>query len=171
MSTTAPFPLMETRVKPEWVDFNGHMNDAAYAAAFSDALMVMTDALGLDEDGRARTGRTIYTLTMMIRYRAEAALDAPLVLFGRILEVDSRRMRVWGEMHHGQTGTLLATTEQLFLCVDQSGASPRASHWPEPFASRLAHMADEHASLPLPDGAGEGISLKRQNLRQEHPGP
>jgi acyl-CoA thioester hydrolase len=162
MSLTAPLPLMEARVKPEWVDFNGHMNDAAYAAAFSDALMVMTDRLGLDAEGRARTGHTIYTLAMMIRYLNEAALDAPIVLRGRILEADDRRIRVWGEMHHGETGMLLATTEQLLLCVDQSGPAPRASRWPESFAVRLEWLSSEHASLPVPEGAGEGIRLKRK---------
>lgn len=162
MSETAPFLLMDVRVKPEWVDFNRHMNDAAYAAAFSDAFMALTDHLGLDSAGRARTGRTIYTLAMIVRYLEEAALDAPLVLTGRILESDAKRVRVWGEMHHADTGTLLATNEQLFLCVDKSAASPRAANWPEPFATRLAALTAKHALLPVPEGAGEGISLKRR---------
>lgn len=162
MSSTAPFPLLEIRVRPEWVDFNGHMTDAAYAAAFSDGLMVMTDRLGLDAEGRARTGHTIYTLAMMLRYVNEAALSAPLVLTGRILEWDDRRIRAWGEMHHAEAGTLLATTEQLFLCVRQSESGPRAARWPEPFASRLEEIGGKHALLPLPEGAGDGIRLKRK---------
>jgi acyl-CoA thioester hydrolase len=161
MSETAPFPLMKVSVKPEWVDFNRHMNDAAYAAAFSDAIMTLTDHLGLDQTGRDRTGRTVYTLTMTIHYVEEAAEGAPLALSARILEVDDKRLRVWGEMHHGDTGALLATTEQLFLCVDNTGETPRAARWPEPFATRVAAMAAEHASLPIPKRAGEGIRLRR----------
>lgn len=163
MSVSAPFPLMDVLVQRDWVDFNGHMNDAAYAEAFSTALMVMTDKLGLDAEGRERTGHTIYTLSMMIHYVHEASEGAPLVLTGRILEADDKRARVWAEMHHAATGTLLATTEQLFLCVNQSGAAPRAAKWPEPFASRLKALTTEHAALPIPDGAGEGIRLKRQS--------
>jgi acyl-CoA thioesterase FadM len=162
MQETAPFALMTVRVEPDWVDFNGHMNDAAYAIAFSDALMVMTDQLGLDADERARTRHTIYTMAMLIRYVSEAKLDQPLDLTGRVLECDDKRMRVWGEMRHGTTGAILATTEQLFLCVDQSAGTPRASRWPEPFATRLKALAAEHALLPLPEGAGEGIRLKRK---------
>jgi acyl-CoA thioester hydrolase len=30
--------LYETRVSSEWVDYNGHMNDAAYAKVFSLAV-------------------------------------------------------------------------------------------------------------------------------------
>ncbi|MDZ7851712.1 MAG: thioesterase family protein [Halomonas sp.] len=30
--------LLETRVRPEWVDYNGHMNDAEYARVFSLAV-------------------------------------------------------------------------------------------------------------------------------------
>lgn len=162
MTATAPFRLMEVRVKPEWVDFNGHMNDAAYAAAFSDALMVLTDHLGLDAEGRARTKHTIYTIVMMIRYLHEATENAALVLEGRILEADDKRLRIWGEMTDAASGTLLATTEQLFLCVDQSADTPRAARWPEPFAERLKALATTHAALPVPEGAGDGIRLKRK---------
>lgn len=161
MSAMAPFPLMQVAVKPAWVDYNGHMNDAAYAEAFSTGLMTLTDHLGLDADGRARTGHTLYTVQMMIRYLAEAAVDAPLVLTARVLDSDDKRLRVWAEMHHGGNATLLATTEQLLLCVDNSGPSPRAARWPEPFAGRLKALAMAHASLPMPAGAGEGIRLKR----------
>jgi acyl-CoA thioester hydrolase len=152
---------MELSVQRAWVDFNGHMNDAAYAEAFSLALMTMTDHLGLDAAGRASTGHTIYTIAAMIRYLHEASESEPLVLTGRILEADDKRIRVWAEMHHAVKGTLLATTEQLFLCVDQAGQSPRAARWPEPFAGRLKALAAEHAALPAPAGAGEGIRLKR----------
>jgi len=165
MSATAPFPLLKLSVKSEWVDFNGHMNDAAYAEAFSLALMTLTDHLGLDAAGRARTGHTIYTIAAMIRYLHEAAEHDPLLLTGRILEADDKRLRVWAEMHHAETGVLLATTEQLFLCIDQSGAAPRAARWPEPFAQQLTALAAEHADLPVPDDAGEGIRLKRKNIQ------
>lgn len=162
MSVSAPYPLQDVIVPRDWVDFNGHMNDAAYAAAFSDAIMVMTDKLGLDAVGRERTGHTIYTVAMMIRYLHEAAEGAPLSMTGRVIEADEKRLRVWAEMYHGASGTLLATTEQLFLCVDQSGSEPRAAPWPEPFATRLKDLAAAHATLPLPEGAGDGIRLKRR---------
>jgi len=162
MSALAPFPLSEVSVKPEWVDYNGHMNDAAYAEAFSEALMTLTDHLGLDAEGRASTGHTLYTVSMMIHYIQEAAVNTPLMLSARVLESDAKRLRVWAEMQNGTTGDLLATTEQLFLCVDQSGESPRAASWPEPFAGRVAAMAAEHAKLPVPEKAGEGIRLKRK---------
>ncbi|MGE0023386.1 MAG: thioesterase family protein [Hyphomicrobium sp.] len=162
MSALAPFPLAEVAVKPQWVDYNGHMNDAAYAEAFSEALMTLTDHLGLDADGRAESGHTIYTVSMMIHYLQEATVDTPLTLSARVLESDAKRLRVWAEMHNAATGDLLATTEQLFLCVDQSGESPRAASWPEPFAARVAALAAEHATLPVPEKAGEGIRLKRK---------
>jgi acyl-CoA thioester hydrolase len=163
MSATAPFPLLEVSVKPAWVDYNGHMNDAAYADAFSTGLMTLTDHLGLDAAGRAATGHTLYTVQVMIRYLHEAAEGAPLVLRGRILESDEKRLRVWAEMHNAASGTLLATTEQLLLCVDQSGPSPRSARWPEPFAAKLKVLAAEHAALPIPPEAGEGIRLKRKS--------
>jgi acyl-CoA thioester hydrolase len=162
---SAPFPLQLLRVKPEWLDFNGHMNDAAYAVAFSDALLVLTDHLGLDEAGRAAASRTIYTLAMQIRYLRETLPDARISLSGRVLESDEKRMRVWAEMRDAEHGTLLSTAEMLFVCIDQSGPSPRSAPWPEPFASNLAAMTRDHAALPMPDGAGEGIALRRSPTR------
>jgi acyl-CoA thioester hydrolase len=161
MTDTAPLPLMLVNVKAEWLDFNGHMNDAAYGIAFSEAFLAMTDQLGLDEAGRAATGRTIYTLSMMTRYVQEAPPAAPLAVHGRVIEADDKRMRVWAEMLHAETGALLATNEQLLLCIDQSAEAPRAARWPEPFASRLAAMTKDHAGLALPKGAGEGVRMKR----------
>ena len=38
----APLRLFETKVASEWVDYNGHMNDAAFAIVFSRSV----DALG-----------------------------------------------------------------------------------------------------------------------------
>lgn len=163
MSETAPLQITTVEVKPEWVDYNGHMNDAFYAVAFGEALMSMTDTMGLDAEGRRRTGRTIYTLSMLIRFLNEAPEGAPLAISGRILEADEKRIRVWAEMHHTGTGTLLATTEQLFLCVDQAGGTPKAAAWPEPFAARLRDLAAAHRGLPVPEGAGDGIRLKRQS--------
>jgi acyl-CoA thioester hydrolase len=160
---------MEVSVKPAWVDFNRHMNDAAYAEAFSEALMAMTDHLGLDATGRASSRHTIYTVSTMIHYLHEAAENAPLVLTGRILESDDKRLRVWAEMHNASSATLLATTEQLLLCVDNSGPAPRAARWPEPFAGRLKALTAEHAALPIPASAGEGIRLKRGTDKDRMP--
>lgn len=158
--TRLPDPLFATSVPPDWIDYNGHMNDAAYARVFSLSVDRLMAAIGLDQDGRARTSLTIYTLTMTIHYIEEAHLGEALTVMGRILEFDAKRLRLWFELRR-PGGSISALNEQLLLCVDQSGDKPRAA----PFAAdqiariRAFHAADAH--LALPKQAGRGISLRK----------
>ena len=46
--------ILDTRVAPAWVDYNGHMNDAEYARVFSLAVEALMDHIGLDAAGRDR---------------------------------------------------------------------------------------------------------------------
>ena len=38
--------IYKTHVAPEWVDYNGHMNDAEYARVFSQACEALIDQIG-----------------------------------------------------------------------------------------------------------------------------
>ena len=155
-----PDPLFTAQVQDDWIDYNGHMNDAAYARVFSLSVDRLMAAIGLDQDGRDRSSLTIYTLTMTIHYLQEAHLGEGLTVTGRILEHDDKRLRVWFELKRGD-GSTSALNEQLLLCVDQSGDKPRAAPFaPDQIARiRAFHAAD--ASAPVPKLAGRGISLRK----------
>jgi acyl-CoA thioester hydrolase len=161
MTDRLPSPLISTHVQPEWHDYNGHMNDAWYAHVFSKSVDRVMAAIGLDQDDRARTSLTIYTLTMTIHYLREVHAGDALTTSGRILEHDDKRVRLWLEMRRGD-GEVAALSEQVLLCVDQSGEKPRGAPFAPDQISRIAafHKADAH--LPLPKQAGRGISLSRQ---------
>ena len=53
----APLDVYATTVAGDWIDYNGHMNDAAYALVFSRSLDALMDRIGLDAATRKRTGR------------------------------------------------------------------------------------------------------------------
>ena len=65
--------IYETEVAADWVDYNGHMNDAAYALVFSRAVDALMDRVGLDAAARKASRRTLYTLQMMLHYFKEAS--------------------------------------------------------------------------------------------------
>ena len=46
---------------PEWIDYNGHMMDAYYFLAFTEATEAFLDHVGLGAAYQARTGGGIYT--------------------------------------------------------------------------------------------------------------
>ncbi len=155
-----PLHLYDATVLPEWVDYNGHMNDAAYAIPFSRAIDALMVSVGLDKAGRAETNHTLFTLAMQMRYHQEVKEGAPLTVTGQILEMDAKRIRLYQWLRHGVDGTLLATCEQLLASVDQSG--PKIAAFPDGVRERIEAIAVKHASLPMPDDAGQGIELKRR---------
>ena len=48
-------------VPAEWIDYNGHMMDAYYFLAFTEATEAFLDHVGLGAAYQARTGGGIYT--------------------------------------------------------------------------------------------------------------
>ena len=154
-------PLYEASVAPEWCDYNHHMNDAYYALAFSRATDGLMDRIGLDAAGRAASGRTIYTLAVVIRYLREIREGEAFRVCGQIIERDAKRLRLWLEMRHAGVGHLLATSEQLIACVDQSGERPRIASFSPAMQEALDAIAGEQAGLPVPVEAGKGISMRR----------
>ena len=71
MTIDAPLCIYRTAVKPEWLDYNGHMNEAYYVLVFSDATDAFMDYTGQDDAFRKRTGHTIYTLETHVMYLLE----------------------------------------------------------------------------------------------------
>ena len=153
-------PLFTTSVDPAWIDYNGHMNDAYYALVFSRTGDKLLEAIGLETQGRNRTSRTIYTTTLTIHYHQEVSEGDVLAAEARLLEYDAKRLRIWFEMRRSD-GTVVATSEQVYLCVDQSGERPRAAAFLPEQQAAIAAVAAATADLPWPDAAGRGISLKR----------
>lgn len=146
-------------VLPEWLDYNGHMNDAAYALVFSRAIDAFADSLGIGPEFHARTKFTLYTLSMLIHYRLEAKLGENLDVFAQLLDHDHKKMHLWLEMRRGDD--VIALSEQLHVCVDQNLEPPRSAAFPSETASLLALLKQEQAHLPKPELAGKGIGIRR----------
>ena len=156
---SALHPLFTVDVAPEWVDYNGHMNDAAYALVFSRSFDAYMDELGMDTAFRARTKLTIYTLTMTIHYRQEAKLGQRLNIGLHLIDFDAKKLHVWLEMSFEGQG--IAMSEQLLVCVDQSGEVPKSTAFPPDVATKIAALAQAQTDLPRPKEAGRGIAIRR----------
>ena len=155
-----PLVLWDLDVAPDWVDYNGHMNDAAYALVFSRAGDRWMERIGIGAEVRQTTGYTLYTLQIMLHYFQEAKVGQPLRVTAQVLEFDAKRARLWMEMRAGAEGPLLAATEQLYLSVRQAEET-RAAPWREETQALLREMGQAHAALPVPPQAGRGISLRK----------
>jgi acyl-CoA thioester hydrolase len=154
-------PVLATTVVSEWVDYNGHMNDAAYAIVFSRSVDALMDRIGLDSAVRKRTGQSLFTLQMMLHYFKEAKEGDALAVSCHLLEHDDKRMRVWLVMTDAG-GERLAASEQLLLSVALTEEGPRAAPWSFESRAALEALAKVQAGAPHPPEAGAGVALKRK---------
>ena len=125
----APLALFETTVGGDWVDYNGHMNDAAFAIVFSRSVDALMDRVGLDAAARKRTSQTLFTLQMMLHYFREAKEGDALAVACHLLEHDDKRMRVWLAMTATGSGETIAASEQLLISVAQGDTGAHAVPW------------------------------------------
>ncbi|PSK89623.1 acyl-CoA thioesterase FadM [Murinocardiopsis flavida] len=155
----APLCVHETRVRPEWLDYNGHMSESCYLLVFGDDSDAFFRYIGIDEAYRA-AGHSLYTVETHIFNRREAAADDPLRLTLHLLDHDPKRLHVFHAMHNAETGALLATAEQMLLHV--ATGSGRTAPMPEPLQRRLAAIRAAHAALSVPDEVGHVIGIPRR---------
>jgi acyl-CoA thioester hydrolase len=154
-------PVLEATVVGEWVDYNGHMNDAAYAIVFSRSVDALMDRVGLDAATRKRTRQSLFTLQMMLHYFKEAKEGDALAVTCHLLEHDDKRMRVWLDMTTSG-GERLAASEQLLISVALGEAGSRVAPWAFETRAALDALARAQTGLPHPPAAGAGIALKRK---------
>lgn len=148
-----------TTVRHEWVDYNGHMNDAAFAGVFSEAIDALMDWLGIDADFRAENAWTVFTLEMHIRYLAQAYEAQPLAVEVRLVDHDAKRLHVLMTLREVTGGTALATGELMLMGIDTT--SERPAPFPDAIAERVDSLRQWHGYEEWPTDAGRAIGIRR----------
>ena len=152
----APLRLYRTVVEPDWVDYNGHMTEAAYLTAAGWASDKLFRYIGDDEAYRAG-GHSFYTVETHIHYLLEVDVHEPIEFTTQVLGVDAKRLHFVHEMYHGDTGAMLASVEQMLVHVDMN-AGRSVAILPQ-VAAALDAIRDAHAHLPLPSRVGSVMQL------------
>ena len=150
--------VYETHVSKEWVDYNGHMNDAAYAKVFSLSADELIDSIGLDAEARGKYGYTIFTLETHLCYLKEAQENEKLSIGVRLLDRDAKRIHVFFTMEN-ESGDEVATSEQLLMGMDASQGRPAA--FPEAVGTAIEKLWHEQKNLEVPKQAGRKIEIRR----------
>jgi acyl-CoA thioesterase FadM len=149
-----PYSSYLTEVPAEWVDYNGHMHDASYASALSDANEQLFAALGLSMDYRQTSGAAFYTVECHIRFLAECSLGQRLSARTTMLDASLKKIRLYTELLHDH-GEPVATGDFLYLHVDAERATTSAMSGE--YFERVREMLDAHAALARPAHLGRGI--------------
>lgn len=140
-----PLDLYRTSVKPEWIDYNGHMNEAYYVLVFGFTTDAFLDWIGMDAPYRQRTQTSLYTIEGHIAYLQEVPLGTALAIATTLVAADAKRVHLFHEMTRESDGATLATYELLALHVDQAG--PRVSAMPAPILDKVTALAKAQAPL------------------------
>ncbi len=154
-SPSPPFAPHEETVRPEWVDYNGHMNVAYYVLLFDHATDGLLDALGVGEAYRRTKDGSLFIVESHVAYRRELRAGDPVRIETQILGYDDKRLHGFSRMFHAAGGETAATYEFLGLHVDMG--SRRAAPFPAPARERIQALAALHAARPRPPEAGLGI--------------
>ncbi len=159
--TATPPVTLDRLVPPDWADYNGHMNEAFYLTAFTEATDQVLDWAGMDAECVGQ-GFSIFTVETHIRHLAEVNIGDRLTATTQVIEGGGKKLHTWTELF--VDGTLRATAEQFLLHMDlnaRATALPRGD-----VADWLGALKAAHAGLPMPDGFGRHVAQRTDRSTQ-----
>jgi acyl-CoA thioester hydrolase len=137
-------------VRPEWIDYNGHLSEAYYVLVLGHATDAVMDHVGLGPSYREEEQASLFTVEAHIRYLDQVPGDVVLEVRSSVIGASRKLLRIWHELW--VEDTLRATEEVLGVHVD--AAAGRSAPFPAEVADRIAA-----ALVAAPTGAGGAISV------------
>ena len=153
----APFDLYRNRVRPEWIDHNGHMNMGYYVVVFDLATDEFFRWFGLDEEHRRARRVTTFALEAHVTYHREVREGDPLRFTTLLLAHDAKRVHYLHQMYHAEQDYLAATNELISLHVSEE--TRRGAPMAPEVLDRLRRVQAAHDRLPRPPQVGRRMGL------------
>jgi carnitine 3-dehydrogenase len=136
-------------VPTDWVDGNDHMNESRYMQAMSEASDWFLLWIGSTPDYIANEG-SWFTVENHVRYLAEIRIGERITVTTQVLEARGKKLTLFHTIHCN--GEVAATAEQLLIHVSMK--TRRAAEPPAEMAALVAKIAEAHAAVGRPEGAG-----------------
>src|SRR5690606_30721500 len=105
VKAAAGLALHTEAVRPEWIDYNGHMNVGYYVLAFDHATDALLDHVGLGADYRQKTGGSAFVVEAHVTYQQEVTEGTPLAFKTLVLGTDPKRIHLFHTMLKADDGT------------------------------------------------------------------
>ena len=146
-----PEPLVWAEdVRPEWIDYNGHLSEGYYVLVFGHATDAAMGSLGMTPRYLIDTGTSLFTLEAHVRYLDQVPPGSRLEVRSSVLGVTGKLLWLWHEMWCADR--LRATEAVLAVHVDTTVG--RSSPFPDEPRRRA-----EELRVPPPDHASRRIAL------------
>lgn len=127
--------VYDTSVQPDWIDYNGHMQDAYYGLVFSYAVDKVWDAIGIDRAYRDATSCTMYLVEDHKYFLSEVKEAAPLRVETLVLDHTDKMIHLHLSMI--SAGKISAVCEFMELHVKQT-PKPHGAPMPDDVLDHLA---------------------------------
>ena len=89
---TYPLDIHQATVKPEWIDYNGHLNMAYYVLMFDNATDNFFDLIDLGVNYVNRSQHSAFVLETHVTYQWEVSLDDRLRFTVQLIDADEKRL-------------------------------------------------------------------------------
>jgi acyl-CoA thioester hydrolase len=152
-----PFDVFRDRVRPEWMDHNGHMNMGFYLVIFDLATDEFFRWIGLDEDHRRARRVTTFALEAHVTYHREVREGDPLRFTTLLLAHDAKRLHYIHRMYHATEGYLAATNELMSLHVSEE--TRRGAPMAAEILERLRVIQEAHDRSDRPPQVGRRMGF------------
>lgn len=154
-------PAFRATLKPDWIDYNGHLRDAYYVVAMSLAVDEVMDHLGLDAHYRERTRCTLYTLELHIHYLHEIKATDELRVATSVLDYDAKRIHAACDFRCPRIDGPAASADLMLMHVHQ-GEKPAGAPFPSEVAARLESLKVSPAEAAARRFFSRKIEIKRR---------
>lgn len=155
-----PTVIFTTEIKPEWLDYNNHMNVAYYVLVFDLAFEELLLSLRLGEERAKRTGISTMTLESHITYDQEVSLGQEVEIRMQLIDHDHKRMHLYLEMYlEGRSGYLASTLEQISMCVDLN--ERKSVSFPDEVMAKIKTLSQQQSHLERPHNIGRKIGIRK----------
>lgn len=151
--------FLETAIKQEWIDYNGHMNMAYYVLLFDQALTNFLESLDLGLHYVRDSGKSLFALENHVTYQHELKQDDPVCVHFQLLDVDSKFIHYFMRLFHKDTPTVSATMEQISLHVNMDTRMP--ARFQKEKYEELLKILEDHDKYKKPREMGRSIAIRR----------
>ena len=147
-------------MRPEWCDYNQHLNMSYYVLIFDHATDVFHANLGLDNEYRLSAGCSTFAVETHTTYLAEVHEGEEVYMTTQLLDHDEKRLHYFHRMYHAEKGFLSATTEIMTVHVDLN-ARKVVPMMPN-IQQKTATLFEGHQAMSKPEQAGRIIGIRRK---------
>ena len=156
-----PFKRSDYKVKPEWIDHNGHMNVTFYLEAFDQNIGDFFRSLGFTKEYRRKESVATFCGDFHIHYIRELFEGTRIEISCQLVDFDEKRIHLCQSMYNAEEGYLAAKSEVIYLHVD--ALARKVSPMKSDLFARVKVVYEAHKNLGRPSQRGRTIAIKKRD--------